>query len=126
MSAAGGVGRATAELIVNGSTSLDMYELDISRFLGLHNNREFLRDRSREVPSTHYALQYPHHEFRSGRNLRVSPIYHKLKEAGAVFGQVMGYERPSWFQNNDECGKFHRGKIWYFFWSAALILLLIY
>ncbi|XP_043289397.1 pyruvate dehydrogenase phosphatase regulatory subunit, mitochondrial [Venturia canescens] len=103
VSAAGGVGRATAELIVNGSTSLDMYELDVSRFLGLHNNREFLRDRSREVPSIHYALPYPHLEFTSGRNLRMSPIYPKLKEAGAFFGQVMGYERPSWFQSDDEC-----------------------
>ncbi|XP_033223647.1 pyruvate dehydrogenase phosphatase regulatory subunit, mitochondrial [Belonocnema kinseyi] len=97
ISAAGGVGRATAELIVNGETSLDMYELDISRFLGLHNNQKFLRDRVREVPGMHYGLQYPHHEFKTGRNLRMSPIYPKLKEAGAVFGQVMGYERPSWF-----------------------------
>ena len=50
ISAAGGVGLATAELIVNGSSQYDMYELDISRFLGLHNNRKFLRDRVREVP----------------------------------------------------------------------------
>ncbi|XP_063987636.1 pyruvate dehydrogenase phosphatase regulatory subunit, mitochondrial [Diachasmimorpha longicaudata] len=101
VSAAGGVGRATAELIINGSTSLDMYEIDVSRFLGLHNNRKFLRDRVREVPSTHYALQYPHMEFKTGRNLRMSPIYSKLKEAGGVFGQVMGYERPSWFQRDE-------------------------
>ncbi|KZC08438.1 Pyruvate dehydrogenase phosphatase regulatory subunit, mitochondrial [Dufourea novaeangliae] len=102
ISAASGVGRATAELIVNGSTSLDMYELDVSRFLGLHNNRKFLRDRVKEVPGMHYALQYPHHEFKTGRNLRMSPIYPKLKEAGAIFGQVMGYERPTWFQLDDE------------------------
>ncbi|XP_006618712.1 pyruvate dehydrogenase phosphatase regulatory subunit, mitochondrial [Apis dorsata] len=102
ISAAGGVGRATAELIVNGSTSLDVYELDVSRFLGLHNNRKFLRDRVKEVPGMHYALQYPHHEFKTGRNLRMSPIYPKLREAGAIFGQVMGYERPSWFQLNDD------------------------
>nr|XP_033331918.1 pyruvate dehydrogenase phosphatase regulatory subunit, mitochondrial [Megalopta genalis]XP_033331919.1 pyruvate dehydrogenase phosphatase regulatory subunit, mitochondrial [Megalopta genalis] len=101
ISAAGGVGRATAELIVNGSTSLDMYELDVSRFLGLHNNRKFLRDRVKEVPGMHYGLQYPHHEFKIGRNLRMSPIYPKLKEAGAIFGQVMGYERPTWFQLDD-------------------------
>jgi hypothetical protein len=50
IAAAGGVGKATAELIVSGSSSYDMYELDISRFLGLHNNRKFLRDRVREVP----------------------------------------------------------------------------
>ncbi|XP_046467486.1 pyruvate dehydrogenase phosphatase regulatory subunit, mitochondrial isoform X1 [Neodiprion pinetum] len=102
ISAAGGIGQATAELIVNGSTSLDMYELDVSRFLGLHNNRKFLRDRVKEVPGMHYALQYPQHEFQTGRNLRMSPIYPKLREAGAVFGQVMGYERPSWFQPADE------------------------
>jgi hypothetical protein len=57
ISAAGGVGRATAELIVSGSSSYDMYELDISRFLGLHNNRKFLRDRVREVPGK-YAFVY--------------------------------------------------------------------
>ncbi|KAJ8922391.1 hypothetical protein NQ315_004336 [Exocentrus adspersus] len=74
-----------------------MYELEVSRFLGLHNNRKFLRDRVKEVPGLHYGLIYPFHEFQTGRNLRMSPVYPKLKEAGAVFGQVMGYERPTWF-----------------------------
>ncbi|XP_044734678.1 pyruvate dehydrogenase phosphatase regulatory subunit, mitochondrial isoform X2 [Chrysoperla carnea] len=97
ISAAGGVGRATADIIINGYTNYDMYELDISRFLGLHNNRKFLRDRVKEVPSIHYGLPYPLHEFETGRNLRMSPIYPALREAGAVFGQVMGYERPNWF-----------------------------
>lgn len=97
ISAAGGVGQATAEIIVNGETSFDMYELEVSRFLGLHNNRKFLRDRVREVPGMHYGLPYPQHEFQTGRNLRMSPVYPKLREAGAVFGQVMGYERPTWF-----------------------------
>lgn len=46
----------------------------------------------------HYSLPYPYNEFKTGRNLRMSPIYPKLKEAGAVFEQVMGYERPSWFE----------------------------
>jgi pyruvate dehydrogenase phosphatase regulatory subunit len=31
----------------------------------------------------------------------MSPIYPNLKEAGAVFGQVMGYERPSWFDPSE-------------------------
>lgn len=105
IAAAGGVGRLTAELIVNGSTSLDMYELDVSRFLGLHNNRKFLRDRVKEVPGVHYGMPYPNYEFKTGRNLRMSPIYPKLREAGAVFGQVMGYERPTWFQPDHESGK---------------------
>lgn len=45
----------------------------------------------------HYGLQYPFTEFKTGRNLRMSPIYPKLREAGAVFSQVMGYERPAYF-----------------------------
>ncbi|KAL0271652.1 UNVERIFIED_CONTAM: hypothetical protein PYX00_008677 [Menopon gallinae] len=97
VSAAGGVGKATADWIVNGFSSHDMYELDISRFLGLHNNRRFLRDRVRETPGMHHGLIYPFHEYKTGRNLRMSPIYPKLREAGAVFGQVMGYERPTHF-----------------------------
>lgn len=48
-------------------------------------------------PGLHYGINYPFHEFQTGRNLRMSPIYPVLKEAGAVFGQVMGYERPAYF-----------------------------
>lgn len=50
ISAAGGVGQAIAETIVNGYSEYDLYELDMSRFLGLHNNKKFLRDRVKEVP----------------------------------------------------------------------------
>lgn len=105
ISAAGGVGKATAEMIVTGDTSFDMYELEVSRFLGLHNNRKFLRDRVKEVPGLHYGLMYPFYEFQTGRNLRMSPVYPKLREAGAVFGQVMGYERPTWFESRNREGK---------------------
>ncbi|XP_046389566.1 pyruvate dehydrogenase phosphatase regulatory subunit, mitochondrial [Ischnura elegans] len=102
IAAAGGVGKVTADWIVNGYSEIDMYELDIRRFLGLHNNRKFLRDRAREVPGIHYRIAYPFWEFKTGRNLRMSPIYPNLKEAGAVFGQVMGYERPSWFDLSED------------------------
>lgn len=98
--AAGGVGEATAQFIVNGILPYDLYELEVSRFLGLHNNRKFLRQRVKEVPGLHYAIQYPFSEFKTGRNLRMSPVYPKFQEHGAVFGQVMGYERPTWFDDS--------------------------
>lgn len=52
----------------------------------------------------HHGLIYPFHEYKTGRNIRMSPIYPKLREAGAVFGQVMGYERPTHFDpySNEE------------------------
>lgn len=34
----------------------------------------------------------------------MSPIYPKLKEASAIFGQVMGYERPNWFDRDNILG----------------------
>lgn len=104
VSAAGGIGRALADLIVKGTTSLDLHTLDINRFLGLHNNRKFLKDRCKEVPGKHFEINYPFFEFKTGRNLRMSPIYPSLQEAGAVFGQSMGYERPNYFDQSDKKG----------------------
>lgn len=95
--AAGGVGKVTAEWMHKGEPTVDIWDLDIRRFLGLHNNPLFLRDRMREVPSLHYTLHYPFSEFKTGRCLRMSPIYPRLKAAGAVFNQIMAYERPSYF-----------------------------
>lgn len=56
ISAAGGVGHAIAHRIIHGLPPSDMYELDICRFLGLHNNRKFLRDRSKEVPGMYISV----------------------------------------------------------------------
>ena len=42
--------------------------------------------------------------YRTGRKLRVSALHPKLQAAGAVFGEVLGYERPLFF-NLDEFEK---------------------
>ena len=64
----------------------------------LHNNRQFLLERMKEVPGVHYALPYPFAEFRTGRRLRISPVFPRLKAAGAVFSQSMGYERVAYYE----------------------------
>ena len=69
-----------------------MYNLDIARCLGYHNNKRFLRDRVSEVPGLNFAITYPHSEFGTGRALRTSPIFPKLQAAGAQFGQVISFE----------------------------------
>lgn len=98
IASAGGVGTVIAEWIVNGRPPCDLYGLDIARCLGMHNNKRFLRDRVREVPGLSVSVGYPHTEFTTGRALRTSPIFPKLQQAGAQFGQVMGYERPMFFK----------------------------
>ncbi len=86
--AAGGVGELLADFIIKGRTSFDMYNLDVQRFLPLHNNRKFLRDRVKEVPGRLMSIPFPFLEYRTGRALRTSPIFTKLRDSGARFNQV--------------------------------------
>ena len=98
IASAGGVGSVIAHWITEKRPPFDMYDLDIARCIGYHNNKRFLRDRVKEVPGLNFAINYPFSEFQTGRALRTSPIFKKLQLAGAQFGQVMGYERPMYFK----------------------------
>ncbi|KAK6045986.1 FAD dependent oxidoreductase [Cooperia oncophora] len=53
-----------------------------------------------ELSAMTYSNLYYSHQFHTARNLRMSPIYHQLRDAGAVFGEIMGYERPLWYEKN--------------------------
>ncbi|KAG1684347.1 Pyruvate dehydrogenase phosphatase regulatory subunit, mitochondrial [Nymphon striatum] len=97
VAAVGGVAKVLSNWVTSGHPQMDVWELDIRRFLPLHNNKHFLRDRVTEIPGNHSKISYPNSEFKTGRCIRMSPIYHRLKAAGAVFGQIMGYERPNYF-----------------------------
>jgi 4-methylaminobutanoate oxidase (formaldehyde-forming) len=48
----------------------------------------------------HYKMRYPEQEHETVRQLRLSPLYHCLKERGAVYGSKNGWERPLWFAPN--------------------------
>src|ERR1700693_1336526 len=67
-------------------------------------SREYTLVRTREVYSTYYDVKYPEHERSAGRPLRVSPIYTRLTERGAAFGEKSGWERANWFQTNAAAG----------------------
>jgi len=49
IAAAGGMGKYLAELITTGEPSMDFWNIDIRRFVNLHNNKKFLRDRVKET-----------------------------------------------------------------------------
>ena len=93
----GGAGKAMAEWIINGSPSLDLWQLDICRFGDHHKSRDYVRDKTKEGYAHHYSISWPSEEFESCRPLKTSPLYSLLKERGAVFGSKFGWERPNWF-----------------------------
>jgi pyruvate dehydrogenase phosphatase regulatory subunit len=49
IAAAGGVGKYMSEWIVQSEPSIDLWNVDVRRFVDLHNNKKFLRDRVRET-----------------------------------------------------------------------------
>ncbi len=94
---AGGAGRLTAEWIVAGSPSLDLWDVDIRRFAPFHANRRHLADRTVESLGLHYAMRWPREELTTVRPLRRSPLYDRLAARGAVFGTKMNWERANYF-----------------------------
>ena len=56
-----------------------------------------MRTRTLEAYAKHYTMAWPFEEYRSARPLRVSPLYQRLKDQGACFGEKLGWERPNWF-----------------------------
>jgi 4-methylaminobutanoate oxidase (formaldehyde-forming) len=97
MAAAGGAGKALAEWIVAGGPTTDLWPVDIRRFGAHHRDRRWVLERTREAYGKHYTMAWPFEEDDSGRPVKVSPLYLRLKERGACFGSKMGWERPNWF-----------------------------
>ncbi|KAK6025479.1 glycine cleavage T-protein, partial [Ostertagia ostertagi] len=85
LSLAGGTGEMLADWICDGMPKLDVANLDVARFLDSHANAQYLMERVPEVASMTYSNMYNSHQCHTARNIRMSPIYHQLRDAGAVF-----------------------------------------
>jgi glycine cleavage system aminomethyltransferase T len=104
LAGAGGMGKLVAEWIVEGVPSLDVWEMDSRRFGREYRSREYTLARTVEIYSTYYDVKYPGHERAAGRPLRLSPVYARLQELGAAFGEKSGWERANWFEPNGKHG----------------------
>lgn len=93
----GGAGMALAEWVAKGEPPYDLWPVDIRRFGRNHLDTNWVRTRTLEAYAKHYTMAWPHEEHHSGRPLRRSPLYDRLKAQGAVFGEKLGWERPNWF-----------------------------
>ena len=93
----GGAGKALAEWIVQGEPTMDLWPVDIRRFARFNANERWLPDRIKEVLGLHYKMPWPNRELESARPFRRSPLYDRLREAGACFGSKMGWERANFF-----------------------------
>ena len=92
----GGVGLALSNWIVNGDPDFDIWAMDISRF-GNYTNMAYTNSKVRENYSRRFSIRYPNEELLAARPLLTTPVYDKLKDAGAQFGASFGLEVPLWY-----------------------------
>jgi 4-methylaminobutanoate oxidase (formaldehyde-forming) len=97
IAAGGGAGMALAQWVHDGRPPYDLWVVDIRRFGRPHVDTAWVRTRTLEAYAKHYTMAWPFEEHRSGRPCRQSPLYSRLADAGACFGEKLGWERPNWF-----------------------------
>ncbi len=102
----GGVGRVTAEWLMNGHVNEDLFIYDIKRFQNFHSEINFIKKRITETLGDLYGMHWPYKQHKTSRNQKTLPYHEELKKAGACFGVSGGYERPMWFAKNNEKAEF--------------------
>ncbi|MGB3233504.1 MAG: FAD-dependent oxidoreductase, partial [Mycobacterium sp.] len=100
-----GVARATAEWIIDGTPSIDTHECDLYRFEEVARSPSYIMQTSSQAFVEVYDVIHPHQYRSELRGLRTSPFHARQTEAGAFFYEGGGWERPAWYQANDELAR---------------------
>ena len=100
IASAGGAGKVTAEWMIDGYMSEDLFSLDIKRFQKFHSSKKFIMERVTETLGDLYGMHWPYKQHTTSRNQKLLPYHEKLKSAGAFFGVSGEYERPMWYALN--------------------------
>ena len=95
-----GVGKAVAEWIVHGESSIDLRECDIRRFHKYATSPNFVKTRASEQYKEVYDIVHPLQQASRARDIKLTPFHERQKELGAVFFESAGWERPHWYERN--------------------------
>lgn len=109
----GGLGKLSAEWIVEGEPSLDMFGWDLARY-GAWAGRDFTRARVGDQYAHRFKIHFPGEERAAGRPVRKRPAHAAQTEMGAVFGLNYGWEHPLYFDpNTPDSAGFTRQPWWH-------------
>ncbi|HXL89652.1 MAG TPA: FAD-dependent oxidoreductase [Streptosporangiaceae bacterium] len=95
-----GCGRAVAELMSGQVPTVDVHEADAARFYPHQQTVSHVRARAREGFNKMYGIVHPAEQWESSRPARLSPVYERERDLGAVFYETAGWERPFWYESN--------------------------
>ena len=92
-----GLGQAMAHWIVNGKPDVDITGFNISRLHRYQNNPDYRRHRTVESLGMVYQCHYAYKSMKTARGAKKSPFYDRLKNQGAYFRDVSGWECADWY-----------------------------
>ncbi len=96
ITAAGGSGWQLAEWIVEGEPGIDMLPVDPRRY-GPYVSKRYVVAKNEETYREVFTIHFPDEERPAARPAKTSPVYDRLDQLGAVWGQRYGWERANWF-----------------------------
>ncbi len=92
----GGVGLSLSNWMVEGDPGADIWAMDVARYGGWAT-RAYTNSKVRENYSRRFRIRFPNEELDAARPLKTTPIYERLQQDNAVFGEYCGLEHPLWF-----------------------------
>lgn len=95
-----GVAKATAEWIIDGTSSTDTHECDLYRFEAVARSPKFVQQTSSQAFVEVYDIIHPHQYRTALRGLRTSPFHARHTALDAYFYEGGSWERPAWFGSN--------------------------
>jgi glycine cleavage system aminomethyltransferase T/glycine/D-amino acid oxidase-like deaminating enzyme len=96
------IGEALAQWMTRGWSDIDLHSSNVNRFKEWGTSREFVKDRAHEGYRKIYGIVHPSEQWQSSRPLRTSAFYHRQDDLGARFFQAGGWERPQWYDSNED------------------------
>jgi dimethylglycine dehydrogenase len=100
-----GAGKYLAQWMVHGQAEINMREFDPRRF-GPWAAGDYAKVTAIEDYHHMYHCYRPGEQHAAGRPVRQSSLFERLRAAGAQYQQVMGWERPRWYDKSGEGERF--------------------
>jgi len=91
-----GCGKYLAQWMVHGQTEINVRDMDPRRY-GKWASGDYAIAKSVDEYQQMYQPHLPGEYRDAGRPTRVTPLYEKLKQSGAVYADTFGWERAKWY-----------------------------
>ncbi len=97
----GGVGLALANWMIEGDPGMDIWAMDVARY-GDWATPQYTSKKVQENYSRRFSIRFPNESLPAARPFKTTPIYDRLKQAGAQFSDAWGLESALWYAPEGE------------------------